>query len=63
MTMTSSLGGGSVGGTGKAVGVVLSSLPLHTMDVHKLRDGLQELLMRYSIRGVRSGVWDLMLCA
>ena len=56
VTMASSLGeGGSVGGACKLVGVVSSSLPLHKTDVHALRDSLQELMSRYSIRGVSGG--------
>ena len=50
VTVASSLGGG---GASKLVGVVSATLPLHTTDVHKLRDQLQELMIRYGIRGVR----------
>ena len=45
--------GGRGGGASKLMGVVSATLPLHTTDVHKLKDMLQELMQRYGIRGVR----------
>ena len=51
--MASSLGDGvSVGGASESRGVVSVSLPLHTTDVKSLTEQLQELIMRYGIRGV-----------
>ena len=53
VTMASSLGGsGLVGGASDSRGVVSKSLPLHTTDVHSLKDLLQDLKMKYGIRGV-----------
>ena len=48
VTMASALGGGYVAKEGGVSG----ALPLHTTDVTRLRDLLQELMMAYSIGGV-----------
>lgn len=54
-------------GASKLLGVVSATLPLHTTDVHKLKDVLQDLMQRYGIRGVRivsfnSYVYTLISC-
>ncbi len=40
-------------------GMLSGSLPLHTTDVNQLRDLLQELMLAYSIGGVRTYIMSL----